>query len=123
MNTTGIKIKKVREIKNIEQEYMAKQLGISINSYRRYEQLEANITPDLLRQIAEVLDVSPAQIEGFNEGMTLNYHHIQDHAMGFNQGTVHQYVIDKKIETLYENTIELLQDKIAFLEKKLAEKK
>lgn len=61
----GYKIKKIREIKNISQEYMAEQLGITQSAYSLIESGKANISRERLHKIAEILEVSPEDIEHF----------------------------------------------------------
>ena len=72
MKGIGTKIRKIRELKNYTQEYMAQQLGVAQNSYSRYENPDTDVKPDLLKQIAEILEVTPDQIEGFDENIIFN---------------------------------------------------
>ena len=53
----GRKIKKLRELKNFTQEYMANQLDISQNSYSRIENENVKVTAERLKQIATLLEV------------------------------------------------------------------
>lgn len=120
----GLKIKKVREIKNFTQEHMAKELGVSQSTYSNYESIESDVTPDLLDQIAKILNVKPEQIEKFDEQIIFNNHNntANDHAsniMGNYQPTVNNYVIDSEIEQLYKKNISLLEEKVKALEKEL----
>lgn len=123
MTDLGLKIKKIRELKNYKQEYMADKLGISQSAYSRYENMETEVSEDMLKQIAEVLEVTPEQIETFDERVIFNNHGtLQDHANGLNYcPTIHQYVIDPKIEQLYEKQIALLEKQNKLLEAKIAE--
>ena len=50
-------IKKVRELRNFSQEYVAQELGISQSSYARIESGEVIPKVDRLQRIAEILDV------------------------------------------------------------------
>jgi transcriptional regulator with XRE-family HTH domain len=51
------KIRRLRELRNYRQEYMAEQLGISQNAYSRLENGETKLDVERLRKIAEVLEV------------------------------------------------------------------
>jgi len=53
----GDNIKKIRELKNYSQEYVAQELGISQSTYARIE--SGTIVPkiDRLQRIAEILDI------------------------------------------------------------------
>lgn len=57
MNTTGLKIRKLRELRNYTQEYMAERLKIGQNTYSRYESGEIEPKVAHLKTIAEVLEV------------------------------------------------------------------
>ncbi|TAE49422.1 MAG: XRE family transcriptional regulator, partial [Cytophagales bacterium] len=52
----GKKIKKLRELRNITQEYMAEKLDTSQQNYSRWEKGEIEITVSRLEQIAKILD-------------------------------------------------------------------
>ena len=123
MKGIGTKIRKIRELKNYTQEYMAQQLGVAQNSYSRYENPETDVKPDLLKQIAEILEVTPDQIEGFDENIIFN-NNLYDNAKIENQhygNTVNQYSIDPKIEKLFEEQITLLKKQNEMLEARIAE--
>lgn len=60
MNTTGLKIRKLRELRNYTQEYMADHLKVGQNTYSRYETGEIEPKLSQLRAIAELLEV-PAE--------------------------------------------------------------
>ena len=69
----GTNIKNIRELKNLKQEYVAGEIGISQSSYARIENGETIPKIDRLQQIAEVLEVdlstllSTTNIFNFNE--------------------------------------------------------
>ncbi len=53
----GYKIRKLREIRNYTQEYMAEQLKISQNAYSRIEREEANPSLTRINEICKILDI------------------------------------------------------------------
>jgi transcriptional regulator with XRE-family HTH domain len=63
----GYKIKKIREIRNYTQEYMAEQLCISQVSYCRIEKSQTKIDLERFEKIAGILDISPVFLLQFNE--------------------------------------------------------
>lgn len=69
----GYKIKKLRELKNLSQEYVAQELGISQSAYSLIECGKTNVTEDKLKKIAEILDVSPEDIKAFNGYVYFNH--------------------------------------------------
>ncbi|MFN8437069.1 MAG: helix-turn-helix transcriptional regulator [Cytophagales bacterium] len=112
----GGKIKKIRELRNFTQEYMAEKLNISQSTYSRFEKNDYDITVSQLNNIAEQLGVSTEELLNFNEKTIFN-----------NYGN--QYQVAQKIENhgieeikkLYEDKIQLLEDKIRLLEKLYAQ--
>lgn len=68
MNTSiGQKIKKVRELRNYTQEYMAEKLGLSQNGYGKMEREDSDISVTRLTQIAEILEVNLLDLLTFDE--------------------------------------------------------
>ena len=123
MKGIGTKIRKIRELKNFTQEYMAQKLGIAQNSYSRYENPDTDVKPDLLKQIAEILEVTPEQIQEFDEKAIFNNLGTIENdkgAVGVNP-VVNHYVIDPKIEKLYEEHITVLKKQNELLEARITE--
>ena len=58
----GSRIKALRCSKNLTQEYVANQIGISRQKYARIESGVNNITLEMLSKIADVLDVAVSDI-------------------------------------------------------------
>jgi transcriptional regulator with XRE-family HTH domain len=68
----GHKIKKLRELKNLTQEHMAKSIGISQGAYSRMELGETEITYTKLEKISEELGMKPEEVIAFNESLVFN---------------------------------------------------
>jgi transcriptional regulator with XRE-family HTH domain len=68
----GLKIRKIREIKNLDQTYLAKKLGISQSAYSDLEKGKVKINDTKLSQIAEALEVTPEVIKYFNDAVAFN---------------------------------------------------
>ncbi|WP_158826969.1 helix-turn-helix domain-containing protein [Mucilaginibacter lacusdianchii] len=62
----GQKIERIRTYRGFKQEYLAAKLGVSQQQVSKIEQQE-EIEESLLKQIAEVLGVSPEVIENFDD--------------------------------------------------------
>jgi transcriptional regulator with XRE-family HTH domain len=116
MDKIGTKIKRIRELRNFSQEYVAGKIGISQSNYARIESNEIALTPDRLTLIADVLNTSEDVIRTFDENVIFNITQGDNGASGVNC-TVHNYQISPEIKTLYEDKIKLLEDKIILLEK------
>jgi transcriptional regulator with XRE-family HTH domain len=68
----GGNLRKIREIKGIKQESMAKELGITTNGYGKIERGESAINIDRLEQIATILGISAMDIMQFDESIIFN---------------------------------------------------
>jgi len=72
MISIGRNIKVLRELKNLTQEYMAKQLDMSVSNYSYIENGKTNITFSKLEKIANVLEVDYQQILNLNPTQIFN---------------------------------------------------
>jgi len=113
----GLKIKKIRELKNLSQTYLAQQLGMSQSAYSKIEIGETEVTYNKLEKISEVLELKPEDIIRFNDSMVFNVMHNND---GNNEFVINNNFSDKE-RALYEERIASLEDQITFL-KRLVEK-
>lgn len=68
----GQKIKKIRELRNYSQEYMAMHLGISQEAYCRLESGQTKIELNRLQKIAEALNVEPLFLMNFDDSFVFN---------------------------------------------------
>jgi len=106
----GQKIKKLRELKNLTQEHLAIELGLTQSAYSKIESGEVDVPYSRLEQIAKVLELRPEDIITFNEHVVFNIMHNTNSENGM---IVHQASpIEKE---LYEDTIKSLKEEIAYL--------
>jgi len=120
----GTKIKKVRELKNVTQQYVADKLGMTQGYYSRIENNSLSVDDELLAQIAEILGVEKEEIENFDDKVILNNPTINDNGTGVHFcNLVNYYAIDPKLEKLYENQIEMLKEQNKILSAELKELK
>lgn len=63
----GQKIRKVRELRNFTQEFMAKSLGITQGAYSRIETGQTMIDLNRMEEIARILNVDTFTIMKFDE--------------------------------------------------------
>lgn len=68
----GQKIKKLRELRNSTQDYMASQMNISQRAYGNIEQNGNKVSYERISQIARILEVDAKDIVNFEEGMIFN---------------------------------------------------
>ena len=108
----GHKIRKVRELRNLTQERVAEQLGMTTSGYSRIERGEVRISIERLEQVANVLGVQPLDLTQFDESVVLtNYGTANDHS--FN--VVSDKELIDEIKRVYEARIADLKEEIAFL--------
>lgn len=119
MTNIGTKIKRVRELRNFSQEFVAEKIGVSQSNYARMESNEVAISPERLQKIAEALNVEESIIKTFDENIIFNITQGDNSAAGPNC-TVHNYQISSEIKILYEDKIKLLEEKIDYLQKQLS---
>lgn len=67
MENVGMKIRKLRELRNYTQEYMALNLNITQTAYCKIEKEESRLTITRLKEISVVLEVESLQILTFDE--------------------------------------------------------
>ncbi|MCL9804903.1 helix-turn-helix domain-containing protein [Flavobacterium amniphilum] len=108
MNTVGLRIRKLREEKNISQEKMAMELIITQSNYGRLEKDDKRLTVPKLRKISEVLDVNVSYL--FAEDFSKRRNQIDNRDVEAYNFTVFQSDKDH---------IKTLKDEIAFLRKLL----
>lgn len=109
----GQKIKKLRELKNYTQEYMANQLDMTQSSYSKIETGETDISYSKLEKIAQALQIRPEDIITFNEHMVFNVMHNQT-----GQGLV-IYQLTDEVKKLHEEQVSTLKAEITHLKQVL----
>ncbi len=62
-----LKIRNIRELRNLTQEYIASQLNISLRAYSKIESGETQLTIKRLNEISEILEVSAIELLSFDE--------------------------------------------------------
>lgn len=100
------KIRKLREVKGLKQESMAKRMGLTTNGYGKIERGESSITLDRLEQIAQVLEVSMLDILQFDDNFVYNITTMNNSATN---GIVNNYSLTEAERTLLMNQIEAMQ--------------
>ncbi|MEZ4931417.1 MAG: helix-turn-helix transcriptional regulator [Saprospiraceae bacterium] len=79
-------IKKMREVRGYDQQYMADQLGIKQNTYSRIEKGESALTEERIEQLAKALQTTTEAIRSSDvEKMvfSFNHHNQQGNTFGY----------------------------------------
>jgi transcriptional regulator with XRE-family HTH domain len=98
----GDNIRKLRELRNYTQQYLADQLEISLSGYGKIERNETNVTLGRLQQIADILGVDIHSILRFDDKHIFNLNNNE-----VANGQVNNYYIGR--EELLERIIEQLR--------------
>lgn len=109
----GHKIKKLRELKNLTQEHIAKSIGVSQGAYSRMELGETEITYSRLEKISEQLGMKPEEVIAFNESVVFN---VMNNQTG-NGLVINNNQISEADKNLYEQQIVMLKEENAYLKK------
>ncbi len=113
--TIGTKIRKLRDLQDLTQDYVAAKLGISQNAFSKIERGETDLTYSTLSRIALILKVDVSRLVDFDERQMLS--NITDNK---DQNTNRFIVPTSKIEKeLYDKVIEQLQNENSYLKKLL----
>ena len=108
-----VKIKQIRELKNVSQEFVANQLGLSIRAYSKIETGETQLTINRLNEISKALGVDPIEILGFDDKQVFN-NCKQEGNFGSGDGNIFNSFPEKLMQQ-YEKTIAVLEDEVKLL--------
>jgi transcriptional regulator with XRE-family HTH domain len=109
-----VKIKQIRELKNITQEHIANQLGLSTRAYSKIETGETQLTINRLNEISRILGVDPIEVLGFDDRQVFN-NCKQEGNIGINHINLPEKLIQQ-----YEKTIQVLEDEVRLLKSLIA---
>jgi transcriptional regulator with XRE-family HTH domain len=108
----GNKIKKIRELRNFTQKYLADELSLSQSAYSKIEIGESEITYSRLEKIASVFDMKPEDIILFSENMLFN---ISKKPNILNDLSNVTYSQTEVLIKSYEHQIQSLKEEVSFL--------
>ena len=118
----GQKIKRLRELRNYTQEYIATQIGITQESYSKIEANKTNLSTQRLEQIASILEVNTADLINFDDKIIFNTYNntltSHEHSnQNANQGII--TIQSEREKDLYERIIEQQKQEIASLKSEI----
>jgi len=108
------KIKNIRELKNLTQEYVAEKLGITQAAYSKIESGTTKISYDKLFQISNILGIEIQELLNFDSQKIFNN---LNNVKGNNNGIT--LATKEDIATLYEDKIKLLEKLLFITENEL----
>lgn len=112
-NVVGKKIKKLRELRNYTQSYMAAELDITQQGYSKIEK-EGRLTVDHLFKISTILDVDMSYILNFDENNILKDAHADSNRISNVKPTLAKAAVSIGAQDthFYESMIVLLRKEI-----------
>lgn len=110
------KIRNIRELKNLTQEYMADKLGITQAGYSKIESGTTKLSYSKIENISKILGVEIEELLAFD---SQKYFNSFNNVKGSNNGSVTIKVEDGDVKKLYEDKIKLLEKLLSINEKEL----
>jgi transcriptional regulator with XRE-family HTH domain len=118
----GEKIRKIREIKGITQDYLASQLNMTPQAFGKIERGETKLDFDRLAEIAKILGIYSLDIMSFDENNIFN-NTFTNHASIYNHATYHSSPVIEKMMELMQEEIQVFRKTNDLLVKILESKK
>lgn len=115
MNKLGQNIKKIRELNNFTQKYMASMLNMTQGNYARIESGEINISETRLSKIAEALNCKPVDIISLDTKQLFSHKNTGMNTEILPESedkSVINYKISPELKQLYEERIDYLKSYI-----------
>jgi len=109
INKPHLKIKQIRELKNLTQDSVAVKLDLSTRAYSKIETGETQLTINRLNEISAIFEIDPMEILGFDDKKVFN-NCKQDVYIGINHIN-----LPEKLVQQYEETIQALKEQIQLL--------
>jgi transcriptional regulator with XRE-family HTH domain len=109
INKPHLKIKQIRELKNLTQDSVAVKLDLSTRAYSKIETGETQLTINRLNEIAAIFEIDPMEILGFDDKQVFN-NCKQDGYIWINHIN-----LPEKLVLQYEETIQALKEQIQLL--------
>lgn len=114
----GEKIRQIRDLKGLSQEYISGKLGISQRAYSKIERNEIKIDWEKITKISKVFEIDPMDLISFDDNLIFNN---CTQSGKFVNSQAHFNVPEKLIEQ-YESRINSLEKELDFLRELLNKK-
>ncbi|MDM1513733.1 helix-turn-helix domain-containing protein [Myroides odoratimimus] len=109
------KIRNIRELKNLTQEYVAERLGMTQAGYSKIESGATKLSYNKIESISKVLEIEVEELLAFD---SQKYFNSFNNVKGSNNGSV-TIKVDNDIKKLYEEKIILLEKLLLIREEQL----
>lgn len=116
----GNKLKRLRELKNLNQEEVAQKLNITKQAYSKIERNETKLDLERIMDLAEIFEIKPEDLLR-EDNINLNFAKECDSNQFSGTGTIHNnYYYGTESAPMLQKTIEAQQDTIKRLEAEIA---
>jgi transcriptional regulator with XRE-family HTH domain len=115
----GEKIRQIRDLKGLSQEYISGKLGISQRAYSKIERNEIKIDWEKITEISKIFEIDPMELISFDDNLIFNN---CTQSGKFVNSQAHFNIPEKLIEQ-YESRINSLEKELDFLREMLKNKK
>jgi transcriptional regulator with XRE-family HTH domain len=114
----GCKVRMIRTLKGFSQSFMAEKLNLSQEGYSYIENKQKVINNEMIKKIADLLEVTIDEIQDFNPNIFFNHNNSENATgvLGYNIN------YSEKESLLIKNLIESMDKTIELLEKTIMEK-
>jgi transcriptional regulator with XRE-family HTH domain len=104
----GEKIRQIRDLKGMSQEYLASQLGISQRAYSKIERNEIKIDWEKITEISKIFEIDPMELISFDDNLIFN-----------NCSQSGKFVNSQAISSSSDKLIDMYESRIQSLEKEI----
>lgn len=123
-NNHGANARRWREWRDVKQDVLADQIGVSQATLSGYEK-KSKLDPDIIEKIAKALDIPEEAITEIGEGTSINIFSgtWKDNAYANGQNYNPTFNPLEKVVELYERLLKAEQEKVALLQEIIQSKK
>lgn len=123
----GSKIKQLRELKQLTQDFMAHELKVTQSTYSTYEKEDSDLPISKITKIAEIFQIPLEELLNFDSTKIFTHHGDISHSGGGNANNagdsiINNYSFPDEIKQLYEDKIKLQEALLKAKEEILAAK-
>jgi transcriptional regulator with XRE-family HTH domain len=114
----GEKIRQIRDLKGLSQEYISGKLGISQRAYSKIERNEIKIDWEKITEISKIFEIDPMELISFDDNLIFN----NCTQSGKFVNSQANFNVPEKLIEQYESRINSLEKELDFLRELLSKK-
>jgi transcriptional regulator with XRE-family HTH domain len=114
----GEKIRQIRDLKGLSQEYISGKLGISQRAYSKIERNEIKIDWEKITEISKIFEIDPMELISFDDNLIFN----NCTQSGKFVNSQANFNVPEKLIEQYESRINSLEKELDFLRELIKQK-